>query len=58
MLLSNKKIRATGVVTIKLAWYAWPMAPIIKMQFGGVVRGFLKQLEVMASAASPKSLIL
>ena len=48
---------ATSVMTIKLAWYAWPLAPMIKMQFANVIRGFLSKLEAEAQRGSAKSAV-
>ena len=48
--LGNGRSRATSVVTIRLAWWALPMAPMIKKQLGKTIRSFVRELETEASS--------
>lgn len=47
--LENGRSRATSVVTVKLSWWALPMAPLIKMQLGKTLRSFVRALETASS---------
>jgi hypothetical protein len=42
--IGNNRSRATSVVTAKLAWYAIPMAPLVKIGLGKTLKGALAQL--------------
>ena len=54
--LGDGGCKASSVVTIKLAWYALPMAPLIKMQLGRTLRSFLQALETTAAGESTENL--
>jgi hypothetical protein len=42
--LGPKRTRATSVVTFKVAWYMAPMSPVMKMQLGKSLKGFVREL--------------
>lgn len=43
--LSGDRTRATSVLTVRTAWYAAPMRPMIRRQFSKLIEGFMKELE-------------
>ena len=42
--IGNNRSRATSVVTAKLAWYAIPLVPLVKIGLGKTLKGALAQL--------------
>ncbi|MFT5629192.1 MAG: hypothetical protein ACI9HB_000352 [Gammaproteobacteria bacterium] len=51
--LSAGRSRITSTITIKLAWWMLPMAPIIKRQFTKLLSGFM--LDIQGQAGRPIS---
>jgi polyketide cyclase/dehydrase/lipid transport protein len=49
--IGNNRSRATSVVTAKLAWYAIPMGPMVKIGLGKTLKGALRQLAAAAEKA-------
>jgi len=47
--LGDNRARASSVVTIKLAWWAVLMSPMIRMQLGRTIRSSLQELEKAAA---------
>ncbi len=44
------KSRVRSVVTLRVAWWMTPMAPMMRMQFGKVVRGLVGEIEANAGS--------
>lgn len=42
----RNQTRAISTITLKMAWWALPMAPMIKGQFRKILKGFMKEMEV------------
>ena len=55
--LGDGRSKASSVITIKLAWWAFLMAPIIKIQLGGTIRGLFPDLETAAAGKSTENFV-
>jgi hypothetical protein len=55
--LGDGRSKASSVVTIKLAWWAFLMAPMIKIQLGGTIRGLFPDLETAAAGKSTENFV-
>jgi hypothetical protein len=50
--LGDDRTRVTSVVTAELAWWAWPMTPIVRRQLTGSVAPFVRQFGDHVEAAA------
>ncbi len=48
--LGSGKSRIRSVITLRIAWWMKPMAPMMKMQFGKLIRGLIAEVEANASS--------